>query len=263
MFAVMLLAASVSLAQDKAEETDPLPKTHSDQSIADALFKIAEEKGGVAAVAEYRRLRSEDAGKYDFSEGELDRLGNKMLQAERPGDAIEIFKLNAEMFPESSSAYESLGEAYLSDGQLGMGLVTYKKALALDPENENAAETVRRLEKAGIKEDSELPKPVEETDEEIAVSAKAVKLLKLEGRLYDSYLGKYEFLNSHMVITKKGEKLFIQFGPAAKRELEPVSDTEFSISPIDSIIFKVESDGTVSGATLKHHVHKIFAKKIR
>ena len=177
-------------------------------------------------------------------------------------DAIEIFKLNAEMFPKSSKAYESLGESYLSDGQLGMGLVTYRRALELNPENENAAMVVSRLENAGIKEDSRLPKPAKESEEEKSGSAKAVERLKAEGRLLDSYVGKYEFMNSYLVISKEGNKLFAQFGPAKKREIKQVSDTEFSITPIDSITFKVDSNGNVTGLTLKHHVHKIFAKKI-
>ncbi len=262
LFAVVFLAAGFSMAQDKAEGADNPGKTGAKKSIADTLLKTAKKEGVDAAAAEYRRLRNEETEKYDFSEGELNRLGFLLLQAERPKDAIEIFKLNVEIFPKSTKAYESLGEGYLSDGQMGMGLVTYKKALELDPDNENALMIVGRLEKAGITGGTVLAKPEDETDEDKAASAKAVALLKQQGRLYDSYVGKYEFLNSHMVISKKGDKLFIQFGPAAKQELEPVSDTEFSISPIDSVIFKVESDGTVSGATLKHHVHKIFARKV-
>ena len=181
---------------------------------------------------------------------------------DRHVDAIEIFKLNVEMFPKSSNAYERLAKGYLNDGQLGLGLINYKKVLELDPDNENAAMYVDRLEQAGVKKDTTLAKPSKESDEEKAASAKAVEQLKREGKLYDSFVGKYEFMNSHMVVTREAEKLFLQFGPAAKQELEPVSDTEFSISPIDSIIFRVEPDGTVSGATLKHHVHKVFAKKV-
>ncbi|NNE65465.1 MAG: DUF3471 domain-containing protein [Pyrinomonadaceae bacterium] len=258
MFAIVSLAGGVLVAQDKTEEQ----KTANKKSFVDALFETAKEKGGAAAVAEYRRLRGDKKVDYDFSEGELKRLGTRLLRAELASDAIEIFKLNAEIFPKSSKAYDSLGEAYLSDGQLGMGLVTYRKALELDPDNKNAAETVRRLEAAGIKEDSVLPKPAKDSADDKIASAKAVERLKKEGKLYDSYVGKYEFMNSHMVVSREGDKLFLQFGPAAKREITPVSDTEFSISPIDSITFSVDSEGKVTGATLKHHVHKIFAKKI-
>ena len=158
LFAIMLLAAGVSFAQDKEEKTDRLQKTYPKKSIAVTLYKTAKESGGAAAVAEYRKLRSEDEEKYDFSEGELNRLGHRLLRSKQAEDAIEIFKLNLEMFPKSSNAYDSLGRAYLSDGQLGLGLVNLKKSLALNPDNENAAMYVDRLEKAGVKEGTTLPK---------------------------------------------------------------------------------------------------------
>ncbi|NNF00309.1 MAG: DUF3471 domain-containing protein [Pyrinomonadaceae bacterium] len=263
LFAVMLfLATSVSYAQDKVEKIDRPPKKGPKQSIADTLYKTAKEKGGAEAITEYRKLKSEDKGKYDFSEGELKRLGDKLLRSERTEDAIEIFKLNVEMFPKSSNAYDSLGEAYLADGQLGMGLENFKKALALDPKNKNAAMYVERLEKAGVKKDTKLPKPPKESNDNKSGSAKAVELLKREGKLYESYAGKYEFLNSQLVITTEADRLFVQFAKDKKRELKPLSDTSFSISPIDSIIFSVDSSGKVTGLTIKHHVHKVFAKKI-
>jgi tetratricopeptide (TPR) repeat protein len=72
----------------------------------------------------------------------------------RRNDAIEIFKLNAEMFPKSSIVYDTLGEVYLSDGQKDLALANYKKAVELDPTNANALLIVRQLEGKEIKVDS-------------------------------------------------------------------------------------------------------------
>lgn len=93
------------------------------QSIAEALYKIADEKNVAAAIAEYRKLKSENSATYDFSEGELNTLGYQLLGQKRTKDAIEIFKLNVEMFPTAANPYDSLGETYLADGQKDLALV--------------------------------------------------------------------------------------------------------------------------------------------
>jgi len=51
----------------------------------------------------------------------------------RTKGAIEIFKLNVEMFPRSGNPYDNLGEAYLADGQKDLALANYRKAVELDP----------------------------------------------------------------------------------------------------------------------------------
>jgi tetratricopeptide (TPR) repeat protein len=59
--------------------------------------------------------------------------------------AIEIFKLNVEAFPQSANTYDSLGEAYLNAGNNELAIKNYEKAFELDPTNTNAAQVVKRL----------------------------------------------------------------------------------------------------------------------
>lgn len=96
------------------------------QSIAEALYQIAE-KDVAAAVAEYRKLKATKADSYDFAENELQTLGYQLVGLKRLADAVEIFKLNVEMFPKSSNSYDSLGETYLELGMKDLALTSYKK----------------------------------------------------------------------------------------------------------------------------------------
>ena len=64
---------------------------------------------------------------------------------ERLEDAIEIFKLNAEAYPESSNVYDSLGEAYMMNGNTDMAIANYEKSLELNPDNTNAVEKLKEL----------------------------------------------------------------------------------------------------------------------
>ena len=42
--------------------------------------------------------------------------------------AVEIFKLNLEVYPRSGNAYDSLGEAYESAGQKELAIQSYQRA---------------------------------------------------------------------------------------------------------------------------------------
>jgi len=120
------------------------PRKSIQEVVNDAL-----EKGSVAqAIAQYRALKASQPKAYDFGEqNALNMVGYGLLQLGRTADAIEIFKLNVEMFPEHGNPPDSLGEAYLAAGDEALALASYKRALALNPRNEGAKATIARLEK--------------------------------------------------------------------------------------------------------------------
>ena len=59
--------------------------------------------------------------------------------------AIDVFTLEILSFPKSYEAYDSLGEAYMMDGNLKKAIENYKKSLALNTENTNAKEKLKEL----------------------------------------------------------------------------------------------------------------------
>ncbi|MCY7348114.1 MAG: DUF3471 domain-containing protein, partial [Pyrinomonadaceae bacterium] len=208
------------------------------KSFSEMLYKTALEKGGAAAVAEYRKLKTENAAIYDFSEGELNALGYQLLGAKRPLDALEILKLNVEMFPKSSNPYDSLGEVYLAGDQKELALANYKKALELDPANSNAAQIISRLEG---------------------------KTVKINPAVYDDYVGEYEIAPAFILtITKEGEKLMGQATGQGKLEFEPTSATQFVVPVIKgSVSFEKDAAGKTSGLILIQNGRTIKAKKIK
>lgn len=50
-----------------------------------------------------------------FKNGHLNSLGYQLISLERVADAIEIFKLNIEVYPKNANGYDSLGEATSMD----------------------------------------------------------------------------------------------------------------------------------------------------
>ncbi len=82
---------------------------------------------------------------YDFRESELNTLGYQLLRMNKIIEAIEIFKLNVEAYPQSSNVYDSLGEAYMIQGNKEQAIMNYEKSLEINPENTNAVEMLKKL----------------------------------------------------------------------------------------------------------------------
>lgn len=102
---------------------------------------------GVDAAAQFFQSRHDNEPNISFlREIELNNLGYKYLQEENIKEAIILFKLNTTAFPKSGNTFDSLGEAYLKDGQVDLAITNYKKSLELDPNNENARKVLKEIE---------------------------------------------------------------------------------------------------------------------
>ena len=69
-----------------------------------------------------------------------------LLQQKKVLESIAVFKVNVEFYPKSSNVYDSLGEAYMANGDKALAIANYKKSLELDPANSNAREVLKKLE---------------------------------------------------------------------------------------------------------------------
>ena len=123
-----------------------MPTQPASEDISEVLFNTVMAKDVAAAVKQYRELKATRAAAYDFSEPQLNQLGYQLLQMKRVREAIEIFKLNVEMYPQGFNTYDSLGEAYMVDGQKELAIQNYRKSLELNPQNTAAAEALKKLE---------------------------------------------------------------------------------------------------------------------
>lgn len=113
--------------------------------IYDVLREVAENQGIDKAIAHYHTLKSNAPAYYIFNENELNILGYHFIYYENFSDAIQIFKLNVSEYPNSSNVYDSLGEAYMKNGQKKMAIQNYEKSLELNPDNNNAREKLKDL----------------------------------------------------------------------------------------------------------------------
>ena len=102
--------------------------------------------GGIkAAIRHYHDLKTDAEEDYDFREPSLNLLGYVLLGMDEIEAAIEIFKLNAQAYPESFNVYDSLGDAYLELGDKTAAIQNFARSLELNPNNHSAIEKMSRL----------------------------------------------------------------------------------------------------------------------
>lgn len=76
----------------------------------------------------------------------LNRVGYDLLFEGNVDAAIDIFTVNTQLFPQIANTWDSLGEAHMVKGNRELAIENYRKSLALNPRNQNAAEMLRKLE---------------------------------------------------------------------------------------------------------------------
>jgi len=108
------------------------------------LRAVLRAQGGEAAVARYRELRRRYPADL-FSESTLNRLGLEELAAQRLPAAVALLRLNVEMYPRAFNTHDSLGEAYMVQGDRPAAEASYRRSLELNPRNANAAHRLEKL----------------------------------------------------------------------------------------------------------------------
>lgn len=114
-------------------------------AIDKVLFKTISAEGLDSAVKQYYELKKTEPVAYDFQERHLNTLGYNFIRQGKFKEAIRVFQLNCEAYPESSNVYDSLGEAYMRNGDKAAAIENYEKSLKLNRGNTNAVEMLKKL----------------------------------------------------------------------------------------------------------------------
>ncbi len=80
-------------------------------------------------------------------EENLNDSGYQLLGANKISEAIEIFKMNVRLNPNSWNVYDSLGEAYALAGDKKLAIENYEKSLELKPDSKSGLLALEKLRK--------------------------------------------------------------------------------------------------------------------
>ena len=133
---------AIGLLQLNLEFFSDAPAAHS-YLAGLRLERTLVESGVTATLDRFHTLRSEDATGFSFAL--LDGLGWRHFRKGRRQDAIQLFQLNREQYPENYVTTESLGDAFEISGDIPNAIRAYAAWVERHPEHERGAERLEQL----------------------------------------------------------------------------------------------------------------------
>ena len=79
------------------------------------------------------------------NEADINTVGYRLLAEKKLDQAIEVFKLNTQLYPESFNTWDSLGEAYAAAGKKADAIENYEKSVKLNPNSESGKAALAKL----------------------------------------------------------------------------------------------------------------------
>lgn len=119
--------------------------------ITNVILTQLKTKGVTDLASNVKNKITNNEGEFSIEENAILRLAYSFLRKDKVDIAIEIFKLNVELYPNSYNAFDSLAEGYFSNKQFELSKENYEKSLELNPENKNGEMMLERIEKVTIK----------------------------------------------------------------------------------------------------------------
>lgn len=129
-------------------EMNPDSRFAKQQHAGAALLLAFTEGGEAGGVARYQELRGR-YGADGFSPFFLGQVGEALLQQKRLPEAVALYRLTVEAYPNLAAAHAALGDAYVAAGDTTRAIASYEKALELNPKHQGAAEKLRELKGGG------------------------------------------------------------------------------------------------------------------
>ena len=99
------------------------------------------------ALIAFKKIQKEDSLNPVIRQRSLNRIGYNFIRKDDFDAALEVFKINAELYPKSSNVFNSLGEAYYLKKDTVSAIENFKKSLVRNSENRNSKRFIKKLTK--------------------------------------------------------------------------------------------------------------------
>lgn len=210
-------------------------------SIGRKIRGIIDAQGIEQGLKAYHEIKKDQPGDYDFSEGQLIKLGEDYLGIGQMVFAVAVLTLNTEVYPESSKAFHSLGEAFLITGNKEKSIVNFRRSVELNPGNQEA---IQKLKELGVSD--------------------VAKDFIVDTETLESYVGKYELAPGFILaVTRDGSQLKTQATGQSQVDIFPKSKNVFFLKVVEAqLTFNQNTDGKVESVTLHQGGQVIVGKRL-
>ncbi|MBT8305818.1 MAG: hypothetical protein KJN85_02665, partial [Maribacter sp.] len=142
-------------SEDYTTNRDPVLEEALSFTATDFILNPMDHMTNLFLTGKVEQLKSDavkmvNDPKYRFFqfEEELNGAGYQLLGSGQIKEAIFVFQMNAELFPDSPNAWDSLAEGYLKAGDTIKATELYNKAIQMDPDGptaKNAKDMLRKI----------------------------------------------------------------------------------------------------------------------
>jgi CubicO group peptidase (beta-lactamase class C family) len=126
-----------------------LPELKQVNSGAYAIYRLRQliDKSGYGEIDQKLQQVMKQEGVSRPSQNDLNSWGYRLLARHQNKSAIVVLGLATRLYPDNANAHDSLAEAYETDAATTLAIQHYRRSLELNPQNRNAAERLKVLEK--------------------------------------------------------------------------------------------------------------------
>lgn len=118
---------------------------------ADSLWRAIVARGPAPVAKDYRALHSTTPDSLmPVNESRMNTVGYQLVDGGRALDGLEVFKLQAEAFPQSASGLTGMAYAYATLGDRENAAASADKAVAINPLATRALEILRHAKAAAV-----------------------------------------------------------------------------------------------------------------
>lgn len=114
--------------------------------LSQEMLIATHEAGADSAAALYRRYRERiERGRFDFGEWETNTVAEDLARDGYIEEAITIYELNREYYPESLSIHSALADLYEQVDRVDEAVTSWERVLQLSPGHQEATERLAKL----------------------------------------------------------------------------------------------------------------------
>jgi TolA-binding protein len=124
---------------------DPTPNSTNGEQKSREYRMLVKENGQWKIASQVTTAVPSGTNSAQAIENNLNMSGYQLLEAKKVNEAIDVFKLNVKLFPDSWNAYDSLGEAYALAGNKKAAIENYEKSVKLNPKSTSGPEALAKL----------------------------------------------------------------------------------------------------------------------
>lgn len=110
------------------------------------LTELQNQGKSIDEIVQFIKQEDIKNSEYDLSESWINYFGYRLMNQGEKEDALKIFKLNTELYPNGFNTFDSYGECLLDLGDKENAIIAFKKSLELNPENEHAKKILTEID---------------------------------------------------------------------------------------------------------------------